>query len=370
MKKEELKELFRKYHDGTCTDEEKALLETWYLQHNEQNKVINQHKLKAAKNLIFLKLPGNENAFPKIGLRLAAAAVLIGIVISTVFLLMDRRQSGPQQPLANDLPPGKNKATLTLANHQRINLTDAANGKLVAARGLLITKTANGITHFDFNGKNNIPNQINTLATPKGGQWELKLPDGTNVWLNSASALHFPNTFNNQQKRIVTLEGEAYFEVAKDAAHPFIVITANQQVEVLGTHFNINSYSDEPFVKTTLLEGSVKVSIKGNKHPDILKPGQQSITAGDQLQVKSADIDEVMAWKNGYFQFDNEPVNSIMRNVARWYDIEVRYSSDVSSQKLTGRVSRSNPISQVIQALQATNTIHIRMEGRRATVMR
>jgi len=370
MKKEELKKLFIKYHDGTCTDEEKALLESWYLQHNEHNELINQHKLKAAKNLIFLKLPGNEKAFPKIGLRLAAAAVLIGILISTVFMFINRHQSAPQQPLANDLPPGKNKATLTLSNHQRINLTDASNGRLVATRGLLITKTANGITQFEFNGKDDIPNQINTLATPKGGQWEVKLPDGTDVWLNSGSTLHFPNTFNNQQKRIVRLDGEAYFEVVKDAAHPFIVISGNQQVEVLGTHFNINSYSDEPSVKTTLLEGKVKVTLTGNKRPAMLTPGQQSIINGNQIHIASVDIDEVMAWKNGYFQFDDEPIGSIMRKLSRWYDVQVEYQDTIKNEGLDGNISRNKNISQVIKALEATKTVHFKLEGRRITVMK
>lgn len=370
MEKEKLKELFAKYAAGTCNEEEKSLLESWYLQHNEDIPPINERHLEKAKRFIFLKLPGNEIVFPKIGLRLAAAAVLIGIVLSAIFLIMDRQHSRTHQMLANDLPPGKNKATLTLANHQRINLTDAANGKLVAAQGLLITKTANGITHFDFSGKNNIPNQINTLATPKGGQWELKLPDGTNVWLNSASALHFPNTFNNQQKRIVTLEGEAYFEVAKDAAHPFIVIAANQQVEVLGTHFNINSYSDEPSVKTTLLEGSVKVSITGKNRPSILNPGQQSINDGHQIKVTSVDIDAVIAWKNGYFQFDDEPISSIMRKLSRWYDLQVVYQDTIKNERIDGYVSRNKNISQVIKALEATKTVQFKLEGRRITVMK
>lgn len=369
MQKEVLKSLFKKYNEGTCTEEEKAILEAWYLQHNETVDIPSRNKITAAKNLIFLKLPGNQSAFPKIGLRLAAAAVLVGIVISAIVLLMDRRQSGPH-PIANDLPPGKNKATLTLANHQQINLTDAANGQLVATKGLLITKTANGIAHFDFSGKNNNTNQINTLATPKGGQWELKLPDGTNVWLNSASALHFPNTFKNQQKRIVTLEGEAYFEVAKDAAHPFIVISGNQQVEVLGTHFNINNYSDEPCIKTTLLEGSVRVRARGDARPSMLKPGQQSVTTGDQLEVKSVDTDEVMAWKNGYFQFDDEPITSIMRKLSRWYDVQVNYEDGISTEGINGRVSRNNNISQVIKALEATKTVHFKLEGRRITVMK
>jgi ferric-dicitrate binding protein FerR (iron transport regulator) len=370
MEKAKLKELFKKYAAGTCTEQEKSLLEAWYLQHNEDHPLIDHGKLVRLKRIIFLKLPGNANVFPKIGLRLAAAAVFIGIVISVLFLLMERSQEVSLQPLANDLPPGKNKATLTLANHQQINLTDAVNGQLVAAKGLLITKTANGIAHFDFSGNNNIPNQINTLTTPKGGQWELKLPDGTNVWLNSASALHFPNTFKNQQKRIVTLEGEAYFEVAKDAAHPFIVISGNQQVEVLGTHFNINNYSDEPAIKTTLLEGSVRVRARGDARPSMLKPGLQSINNDHQLEVKSVDTDEVMAWKNGYFQFDDEPITSVMRKLSRWYDVQVNYEDGISTEGINGRVSRNKNISQVIKALEATKTVHFKLEGRRITVMK
>lgn len=369
MQKEQLQELFKKYAAGTCNEQEKALLETWYLQHNEGVPPISQSKLEKVKRTIFLKLPGNEGTFPKIGLRLAAAAVLTGLVISALFLVLDRHQNRSQSMLVNDLPPGKNKATLTLANHQQINLTDAANGHLLAARGLLVTKTASGITQFEFNGKTDTPNQINTLATPKGGQWELKLPDGTNVWLNSASVLYFPNTFKSQQKRIVTLEGEGYFEVAKDATHPFIVISGNQQVEVLGTHFNINSYPDEPAMKTTLLEGRVKVSLPGHKNNSVLEPGKQAVVTSNGIEINNVDTDVAIAWKQGDFRFDAEPVSSAMRKLARWYNVEVKYEGPVKDEKIDGIVSRNKNISQVIKALEATKTVHFKLEGRRITVM-
>jgi len=369
MKKEELKDLFKKYNDGTCTEHEKALLETWYLQHNEPGGNLIQPKIDAAKNLILLKLPGNESSFLKIGLRLAAAAVIIGIIFSVVFILKDNQNSQKNTKLQADLPPGTNKALLMLANGQKLNLSDASNGKLLQNHGVSIIKNKAGQVQFNYSGQSAIAEQ-NTISTPNGGQWQIRLPDGSQVWLNATSSLTFPTTFNHAVNRIVKLSGEGYFEIAKDSAHPFIVISDNQRVEVLGTHFNINSYHDEPNVKTTLLEGRVKVSLLGNTNPSILKPGEQAITTGNQLQVKQVDIDEVMAWKNGYFQFDNEPINSIMRKLSRWYDVKIEYQDSIKNESLDGHVSRNKNISQVINALEATKTVHFKLEGRRITVMK
>jgi len=369
MKKEELKDLFKKYNDGTCTEHEKALLETWYFQHNEPGGNLIQHKIDAAKNLILLKLPGNESSFLKIGLRLAAAAVIIGIIFSVVFMLSDNQKSQKNTKLQADLPPGTNKALLMLASGQKLNLSDASNGNLLQNHGVSVIKNKAGQVQFNYSGQSAIAEQ-NTISTPNGGQWQIRLPDGSQVWLNAASSLTFPTTFNHAVNRIVKLSGEGYFEITKDSAHPFIVISDNQRVEVLGTHFNINSYHDEPNVKTTLLEGRVKVSLLGNAKPMILKPGEQSIVTGKELTVKSVDIDEVMAWKNGYFQFDDEPISSVMRKVARWYNIDVHYSDSINIDRMNGRVSRNNNISQVIKALEATKTVHFKVEGRRVSVMK
>lgn len=370
MKKEELKTLFQKYAAGTATEEERALLEAWYLQHNEAAPSgLPASKIEAVKRELFRRLPGNQGEFFKIGARLAGAAVIIGILLTVTLHYVARRQPHGATQLVNDLPPGTNKAVLALASGQKINLSDAANGRLLQRRGISIVKSKAGQVRFEYAGTTAVAEQ-NTISTPNGGQWQIRLPDGSQVWLNAASSLTFPTTFNDVDKRIVKLHGEAYFEVAKDAAHPFIVISGDQSVEVLGTHFNINSYNDEPEVKTTLLEGSVKVCIKGNHRPSILQPGQQSISDHQQLRVKSADTDAVLAWKNGYFQFDDESINSIMRKLSRWYDVQVDYAGSLPATGINGRISRNKNISQVIKALEATQTVHFKMEGRRITVMK
>lgn len=369
MNKAELKKLFAKYNDGTATEEERALLEAWYLQYNEKESYqLSGKNIQAAKNAIFRRLPGNEGQFIKIGIRLAAAAVLIGILFTVTMLFFNRHPVKTPQ-MANDLPPGTNKAILTLANGRHFNLSDATNGQLYQQQGVKIVKAQSGQVVFDYSGTETTAEQ-NTITTPNGGQWEIKLPDGSQVWLNAASSLTFPTSFTHGINRIVKLSGEGYFEVAKDATHPFIVISSNQRVEVLGTHFNISSYVDDPSVKTTLLEGRVKVSLLGNATPMFLKPGEQSVAKGNQLEVKSVDTEEALAWRNGYFQFDDEPVSSIMRKLSRWYDVDVKYEGNISDEGLNGKVSRNKNISQVIKALEATQTVHFKLEGRRITVMK
>ncbi|GAB2972016.1 DUF4974 domain-containing protein [Mucilaginibacter puniceus] len=371
MDKEELKTLFTKYNDGTATENERAVLEAWYLQHNESVKPgLSSHHIEAAKNELFRRLPGNQGEFFKIGARMAAAAVIIGILISVTLLYVVSRQPAKPVQIAHDLPPGSNKATLTLASGKQINLTDAHNGLLLKQAGIQVTKNGSGRISFRFPNTSGKDHSQNTVSTPKGGQWEVRLGDGSQVWLNAASSITFPTSFANSENRIVTLTGEAYFEVAKDKAHPFIVISGQQRVEVLGTHFNINSYEDEPNIVTTLLEGSVKVSQLGKKNTHILFPGQQSLASAAGINIKTVDTDEAVAWKEGYFQFDDEPINSVMRKLSRWYDVDVRYSDTVSTEGIYGRVSRNKNISQVIKALEATKTVHFRLEGRRVSVMK
>jgi len=371
MNKDELKLLFAKYNDGTATDEERALLEAWYLQHNEAQPFrLSGKRIKAAKHDIFRRLPGNQGQFFRIGIRLAAAAALIGVIISVTMLFFENRRPEPTNQLAkNDLPPGTNKAILTLARGQRINLSDATNGQLFQQQGIKIIKAKSGKVVFEYSGSENVIGQ-NTITTPNGGQWQIKLPDGSQVWLNAASSLAFPTSFSRGVNRIVKLTGEGYFEVAKDATHPFIVISDDQRIEVLGTHFNINSYTDEPSLKTTLIEGRVKVSVLGNSSSMILKPNDQSSVIKHQITVHEVDPAEALAWKNGYFKFEDEPISSIMRKLARWYDVEVEYEGTKSDGGLNGIISRNKNISQVLKALEATKTVHFKIEGRRVTVMK
>lgn len=251
-----------------------------------------------------------------------------------------------------------------------VNLTDARTGTIAGKAGLVITKSKSGQVSFVETQNEHIDHSPNTISTPAGGQWQVTLSDGTRVWLNSASKLTFPASFAKLENRIVTLKGEGYFEVAKDPAHPFIVITGNQRVEVLGTHFNINGYADEPSIKTTLIQGRVRVTLLGNNKPVMLRPGDQSTVTVKAMHVKQVDTDEAIAWKDGYFQFNNEPIPSVMRKIARWYDIDFKTDSNISNDGITGRLSRNRNISQVMKALEATKTVHFKLEGRRITVMK
>jgi ferric-dicitrate binding protein FerR (iron transport regulator) len=371
MEKKQLTELFKKYHDGTCTEEEKALLEAWYLQYNEQQDVnLSYRQIKAVKDRIFRELPGNHTSFLKAGTRLMAAAALIGVIITIALYFLTGTPKPARHPLVNDVPPGTNKAILKLAGGRSINLSDAKNGRLTAQNGLQIIKSSAGQVTYRVSGAAATDHSLNTITTPKGGQWKIQLPDGTNVWLNAATSLTFPSSFTQLKNRSVSLDGEAYFEVTKDKAHPFIVQSAGQRVEVLGTHFNINSYQDEPLVRTTLAEGSVKVTNDKGGGAKYLTPGKQAILSGGQLTVGDADLQENLAWVNGQFWFSDESIRSIMRKLARWYDIDVQYEGEPSTDGLNGRISRYKNISQVLRALAATHTIHFKMEGRRVTVMK
>jgi transmembrane sensor len=367
MEKEELKALFKKYHEGTCTEEEKALLEAWYLQFNEHDLDISPKRIKAIGDRIFRELPGNHTVFLNTGLKLLAAAVVIGLII-TIALKFSSQHSIAKLINTKDISPGTNTAVLMLSNGKKINLGNAGSGQLATQPGVQIVKTASGeITYKSTRSPGD--SKTNNISTPPGGQWQVILPDGTKVWLNSATTFTYPASFGKQKDRVVQLSGEAYFEVAKDKLHPFIVKTAQQEVEVLGTHFNINSYADEPVVKTTLAEGRVKISAINGKIKFLI-PGQQAVLRNGELTVGEANVEEALAWKNGYFRFNDEDIQSIMRKLSRWYNIDVQYNGNISNEGLNGKISRFKNISQVLKALEATKTVHFKVEGRRVTVLK
>ncbi len=272
------------------------------------------------------------------------------------------------------IKPGGDKAVLTLSDGSKIILEDAKNGLLANQAGVSIQKTADGELLYSF-AKNvsvvseELPEEViyNTIETPFGGKYQINLPDGSKVWLNSASALRFPALFSGKTRE-VELNGEAYFDVAKNPNKPFKVITRDQIVEVLGTQFNINSYADEGTFKTTLIEGSVKIIYKDRVV--LLSPGQQFQPNMKSSKVIDADTEEVTAWKNGYFLFKDEDIRSIMRKVSRWYNVEVNYSGNIPDVGFGGNISRSKDINEVLNVLQLTNAVHFKVEGRRITVMR
>ncbi|MET4142734.1 FecR domain-containing protein [Pedobacter sp. UYP1] len=370
------KELLEKYRSGHCTAAEKAIVETWYLKFEQENAdPLTADKLEKATDRVWDRLPVHEKTQRKLWPRIAgAAAVLLLLSAGLYFFNSTRPQSAllTQKEQTKQILPGGNKATLTLANGQEITLDGADNGQLAEQAGIIITKTKDGQLVYTIADKGNDPDQrkaaMNRIATPKGGQYQINLPDGTKVWLNAASSLSYPTVFTGTERR-VSLTGEAYFEVAKIyPAKPFSVTSSTQTVEVLGTHFNINSYADEQTVKTSLLEGSVKVTAQtGTSGSVFLKPGQQAVLMGNQLNVNPGDTEEAVAWKNGMFSFKDADLQTVMRAVARWYDVEVSYEGNLPARQFSGEIHRNINLSEVLDILSFFK-VHFRIDGKKITV--
>jgi len=277
------------------------------------------------------------------------------------------------QPKAEDFMPGKNKAVLTLSNGSEVVLDDTRSGKIASQGSVIIRKLNDGqitYTSADADSKStSAANELNTLSIPRGGQYQLTLPDGTLVYLNSASSLTYPAKFKGTERK-VTLTGEAYFQVAKNPKKPFIINVNNkQQIQVLGTHFNVEAYTDERVINTTLLEGSVKILYKNKE--TLLKPGQIAINnMGAALDIQTADLDEVMAWKNGLFIFNNENITMVMKKISRWYDVEVVFKGDMKNVNFLGNYSRTKSLASLLKNIQLMEDVNISIEGRRITVTR
>jgi ferric-dicitrate binding protein FerR (iron transport regulator) len=300
-------------------------------------------------------------------LKWAAAAVVFIVFSFTAYLSLQKKK---EHVFASDVAPGKNKAILTLADGKKISLSDAMNGDVAKEAGFSITKTADGQLVYNVAGSENVNDaRLNIISTPNGGEWKIQLPDGSTVWLNAASSIQYSLNIGTAKQRLVKLDGEAYFEVAKNATHPFIVETDKQSVEVLGTHFNINSYKDERVTKTTLLEGSVRVSHNITNESEVLKPGEQSLVSVSGMDVKEVNVDEAIAWKNGYFMFNNERQESILRKVARWYDVEIEYAdADAKNVMYYGTVSRFEKISKVLSKFEQTGEVRFDIKGNKVIV--
>lgn len=260
----------------------------------------------------------------------------------------------------DDVLPGKNTATLTLANGKSIQLSDAKDGVIIDASSLKYDD-GTAIESGSIQESNSL-----AATTPRGGNYQVTLPDGSRVWMNADSKLIFPAKFSGKSRE-VSLEGEAYFEVAKDRIHPFIVKSRSQRVEVLGTHFNINSYADEVAIKTTLLEGAVKVSDK-NGSEAILKPGEAAINKGN-VSVEEVNTAEAVAWKDGNIAFREKTLEGIMRELSRWYDISVVYAADAPTDvTFTGVVSKTRNLSSVLEGMQTTGSVKFKIDGKTVTV--
>ena len=300
----------------------------------------------------------------------AAAAVILLLAGGLYWYRQQARAvSSAQEQMADRFPalkPGGNKAVLTLANGQHIVLDSAADGVLASEGSSRVQKLKNGELAYETTKTSPAVMLYNTLTTPRGGQYQLQLPDGSRVWLDAASSLTYPTAFSGAVRK-VKLTGQAYFEVVHHAENPFIVEVNGTEVKDIGTAFNINAYDDEPVARITLVTGSVAVERGGARA--MLSPGEQARIAENKLSVASGvDVDEVVAWKNGQFQFDNAGVGEVMRQVARWYNVEISYEGDVLNKHFSGGVPRGANASELIHVLELTKSVRIRMEGNKIIV--
>ncbi|TCD00318.1 FecR family protein [Pedobacter psychroterrae] len=372
--------LTKKYNAGDCTPEEIALLENWYLQWIPEGIKVDSEQITEASDAVWSRLPVyQEDAYPELKLpsriipllrKLAVAASLLICIGIGFYFYQKEIKTGEAITASNDIAPGGDKAILTLSNGEKVLLDSAVNGELMKQAGITITKTKDG--ELIYTADKDVAGKLvfNTIETPKGGQYTVILPDGSRVWINAASKLVYPVRFAGTE-RSVDLVGEAYFEVVHNKAMPFRVKTAAQQIEVLGTHFNVNSYPDEPAIKTTLLEGLVRIAVDGQINNDrILKPGEQSVLADKRLNIVVVNTEEAIAWKNGDFVFENQTLPEIMRKISRWYDVEIDYQQAANPQEtFSGTVSRSRNLSAVLKMLELTTQFRFRIKGNNITVI-
>ena len=309
----------------------------------------------------------------KIWGRVAAALLLLVGAGAAYWKLTGREKKGAPlatQGVKKDIAPGGNKAVLTLANGSTIVLDNAHDGVLAQQGGTNVEKLDAGSLAYNTGGKDKEEVMYNTIATPNGGQYQVILPDGSKVWLNAASSLRFPTRFEGKE-RSVELTGEAYFEVAKHSSMPFRVkVPGNgMDVQVLGTEFDVMAYGNEQTSNTTLVNGKVNVVSKGAVRA--LEPGKQTILDNQTkaMRVADANVEQVVAWKNGLFRFRETGIRELMRQVERWYNVQVVYETEGKDQDFTGVVSRNQPVSALLQMLELTGTVHFRIEDKKIIVL-
>lgn len=296
----------------------------------------------------------------------AAASVAIILLAGYFYLFNPSRTSNPVAQVDSEtqvIEPGGNKAVLTLADGSQIVLDSAFNGALTQQGGVTVIKLDDGELSYQKNKAGEKTMVYNTITTPRGGMYQLTLSDGTKVWLNAESSLRYPTAFAGNDRK-VELSGEGYFEVAHDASKPFFVNTGSMSVQVLGTRFNVNAYADDGNLKTTLFEGSVEVNAGGSKVR--LKPGEQArlqLADNDLKSLGNIDMDQVIAWKEGYFSFQNASLKEVLLQIARWYDVDFRFEGDITSRKFGGGISRNSDLNDLLKILERSR-VHFRIEDR------
>jgi ferric-dicitrate binding protein FerR (iron transport regulator) len=392
--KEKLKELFTRFLNNQCSEKEIEWLMQEFETGNNQEllKDLVQQQLESIPDhgvyttevtQVYQRLSDQIRSSVKqtpvtprvtaMWKRMAvAASVLVALAIGYGLFYNNKKDKAVSEKnylALKDFSPGGDRAMLRLADGSTIILDSAHNGTLGQEGNTRILKLNNGELAYNSISKQAGEILYNTITTPRGGQYQVTLSDGTKVWLNAASSLHFPTVFSGKERR-VEITGEAYFEVAHNAAMPFIVKNGEAEVRVLGTHFNVNAYNDESSVKVSLLEGKVNVMQLNTQRSQMLAPGQQaSLSTGSAIKVKTdVDMDAVMAWKNGLFDFSSADIKTIMRQVGRWYDIDVSYEGNIPEREFSGKISRNTNASNVLKILEQSN-IHFRIENKKIVVL-
>lgn len=311
-------------------------------------------------------VPARKRNYKWLAVAAAVATMVFGAGLF-YYAQQSKKDSLQNMAVTSDIPAGKEGATLTLASGKKIRLGDVVNGLLAEEAGVMVSKSANGQLEYKISGSDADPNKMNTLSTAKGETYSVRLPDGSLVYLNAASSLTYAASLNERGRRVVRLSGEGYFQVAKDKRHPFVVKTANQEVEVLGTHFNVNAYPDEKTVTTTLLEGSVKVVAGGKQQ--MIKPGEQARNNGGSIQVAEVNVESITDWKDGDFYLNRVNFKTAMRKIARWYDVEFVYDATVPDELESGGwISRKNNLSSVLKTIEGSGFVKFRVEGNKVYV--
>jgi len=381
MTESRLEYLFKGYLHNTCTEQEEEELMVFLAQTGNEETVkkwindviqstgseMQMPQSVAASILqnIFKKNKRDEVSLRrrkpvfKLWLRVAAASILF-LAGASVYWMLFKKSDYPAKTAAlnevnQPIVPGGSRAVLTRSDGSTILLDSIANGTIIQKGSTKISQQG-GLLIYNVSASPNPDTAVvyNILSTPRGGQYQVVLPDGSKVWLNAASSLHFPSAFPGN-RRAVELTGEAYFEVTKNKEKPFVVNVGEMKVKVLGTHFNVNAYADESSIKTSLLEGSVNIT-RGSE-TGMLKPGEQAILNNkeNKFKITNVNMEEVTAWRNGVFEFDGADITAIMREIGRWYNVEIVYDGKIPTRQFQGKISRKARLSDVLQILELSN---------------
>lgn len=371
--------ILKKYRTGNASEEEIKFLETFFdLFESNEDLITGENEaeylpLKAAmKNNIDRQIdqqnqPARPNIYRMFG-KVAAAAIIIALV-AYYFMPAQKYTNKAATYTSSKALPATGKPMLTLSDGSVIYLSDSTKGEIAQQSGVIITRSKDGAIVYNAGNQPNTTGQIqeNTFSTPKGVRYKITLPDGSGAWLNALSSLSYPTRFTGAE-RVVTLNGEGYFEIKANAQQPFVVKSGMQRVQVLGTHFNVNAYTDESTIKTTLLEGSVKVSTSNGSY--LIVPGEQVIASRDnnkQLRKIAANTEKETAWVNDIFSFKNDDLPYVMRQIGRWYDIDIKYEGSITTEKFSGEISRSSALSDVLTIL-TINDISFSLNGHVLTI--